>query len=109
MSDNSARQTRTSLRLPAPYLAVLIVKFKENHMDHAAARVEHRNFNALDWISLVLMIIGGLNWGLVGAFDIDLVATLFGSGSAISRVVYILVGLAALWGLAIFRHGSAGR
>jgi uncharacterized protein len=35
-----------------------------------------------------LLIIGGLNWGLVGAFDIDLVASLFGSGSTMSRAVY---------------------
>jgi uncharacterized protein len=78
-------------------------------MEHAAAHVGHRNFNALDWISLILLIIGGLNWGLVGAFDIDLVASLFGSGSTMSRAVYILVGLAALWGFAMFRHGGAAR
>ncbi|ANN80253.1 DUF378 domain-containing protein [Bordetella flabilis] len=51
----------------------------------------------LDWIALVLAIIGGLNWGLVGAFNFDLVAAIFGAGSAISRVIYILVGLAALY------------
>ncbi len=54
--------------------------------------------NALDWIALVLLIIGGLNWGLIGAIGVDLVATLFGSGSAISRGVYLLVGLSALYG-----------
>ncbi|ANN68476.1 DUF378 domain-containing protein [Bordetella bronchialis] len=51
----------------------------------------------LDWIALVLAIIGGLNWGLVGAFSFDLVAAIFGAGSAIARVIYILVGLAALY------------
>ena len=55
--------------------------------------------NALDWISLVLMVIGGLNWGLVGAMDLDLVATLLGSGTMASRVVYMLVGLAAVYGV----------
>jgi uncharacterized membrane protein YuzA (DUF378 family) len=54
---------------------------------------------ALDLASLSLLIIGGLNWGLVGLFGIDLVATLFGEGSALSRVVYALVGLAALYGI----------
>ena len=54
--------------------------------------------NALDWIALVLLIIGGLNWGLIGAIGVDLVATLFGSGSAITRGVYLLVGLSALYG-----------
>jgi uncharacterized membrane protein YuzA (DUF378 family) len=67
----------------------------------------HRTgFNALDWIALILMIVGAINWGLVGAFSFDLVATLFGSGTTLSRIVYILVGLAGLWGLAMFRHGS---
>ena len=50
----------------------------------------------LDTIALILLIIGGLNWGLVGAFQFDLVATLFGEGSALSRLVYVLVGLSAV-------------
>ena len=54
-------------------------------------------FNVIDWIALVLAIIGGLNWGLVGAFNFDLVATIFGAMSALSRIVYVLVGLAALY------------
>lgn len=52
----------------------------------------------LDRIALVLAIIGGLNWGLVGIFRFDLVAFLFGGQTAaVSRVVYTLVGLAAIW------------
>jgi len=51
---------------------------------------------ALKIITLVLVIIGGLNWGLVGLFNFDLVATIFGEMSAISRVVYTLVGLSAV-------------
>lgn len=53
--------------------------------------------NALDWVAWVLVIVGGLNWGLVGFFDWDLVAAIFGDMSGISRVVYGLVGLAALY------------
>ncbi len=53
--------------------------------------------NTIDWIASILVIIGGLNWGLVGVADFDLVATLFGEASMISRVVYSLVGLAALY------------
>lgn len=53
----------------------------------------------LDMIAWVLLIIGGLNWGLVGAFDFDLVSTLFGAGTVLSRVVYIAVGLSALYGI----------
>jgi uncharacterized protein len=52
---------------------------------------------ALDNIAALLLIIGGLNWGLVGAANLDLVASLFGEMSPLSRVVYVLVGLAALY------------
>jgi len=51
----------------------------------------------LDLIALVLVIVGGLNWGLVGLFDLDLVAALFGVGSILAKIVYMLVGLSALW------------
>ncbi len=51
----------------------------------------------MDIIAAVLLVVGGLNWGLVGALDFDLVATLFGPLTPMSRVVYILVGLAALY------------
>lgn len=53
--------------------------------------------SALDWIALILIVIGGLNWGLVGAFSFDLVAAIFGDMSVIARIVYILVGLSALY------------
>lgn len=53
--------------------------------------------SALDWVALVLLIIGGLNWGLVGAFSFDLVAAIFGEMSIGSRIVYCLVGLSALY------------
>jgi hypothetical protein len=53
----------------------------------------------LNLITLTLVIVGGLNWGLVGLFNFDLVAALFGEGSLLSRVVYVLVGLSALWQL----------
>jgi len=60
-------------------------------------------YGALDWIALVLLIVGGLNWGLVGLFDFDLVAALFGEMSALSRVVYILVGLSAIYAIILGR------
>lgn len=53
--------------------------------------------NILDWVAMVLLIVGGLNWGLVGIFDFDLVATLFGVMTAAARVVYILVGVSAVY------------
>jgi uncharacterized membrane protein YuzA (DUF378 family) len=51
----------------------------------------------LNTLTLVLIIVGGLNWGLVGLAKFDLVATIFGSGSALSNVVYTLVGISALF------------
>lgn len=53
--------------------------------------------SAIDWIALVLVIVGGLNWGLVGIMDFNLVSAIFGEMSTLSRVVYGLVGLSALW------------
>ena len=52
----------------------------------------------LDKIALILLIIGGVNWGLVGIFEFDMVAWLFGGSAAIlSRIIYILVALSAIW------------
>jgi uncharacterized membrane protein YuzA (DUF378 family) len=51
----------------------------------------------LDVIAAVLLVIGGINWGLVGAMGFDLVAALFGAMSPLSRLVYIVVGLAAVY------------
>lgn len=48
-------------------------------------------------LAAILLVVGGLNWGLVGIFNFDLVATLFGNASLLSRIVYSLVGLAALY------------
>lgn len=61
----------------------------------------------LDWIALVLTIIGGLNWGLIGAFDFNLIAVIFGSMSVVSRVIYGLVGVAAIYLIAV--SGRLGR
>lgn len=61
----------------------------------------------LDKIALVLAIIGGLNWGSIGLFGFDLVAALCGgSGSLVSRIVYALVGLAALWCITLLWRGD---
>lgn len=56
-----------------------------------------KNLNAFDWVALVLVVVGGINWGMIGAFNIDLVSSLFGVGSALTEVVYAVVGVAALY------------
>ena len=55
-----------------------------------------KEMKTLNVLTLILIIVGGLNWGLVGAAKFDLVATIFGAGSLLSNIVYILVGLSAL-------------
>ncbi|WAT15749.1 DUF378 domain-containing protein [Xanthomonas fragariae] len=64
---------------------------------------------AINLITLVLLIVGGLNWGLIGLFQLDLVAALFGGQDApLSRVVYTLVGICALWQLVpLFRNNHS--
>ena len=63
------------------------------------------------WLALILVVVGAVNWGLVGLFQFDLVAALFGPASALSRLVYSLVGLAgiALAGIAATSQGSHRR
>jgi uncharacterized protein len=55
------------------------------------------SLKVLDWVSLVLVIIGGLNWGLVGIFQFDLVVFLLGSIPVLVNIVYVLVALAAIY------------
>jgi len=72
-----------------------------------AMREGHSAMSAVDYIAMALLIVGGLNWAMVGLFDVDVVATLFGAGSPASRVVYVLVGLAALY--SIYTAAKMGR
>jgi len=58
----------------------------------------------LNILTLVLLIVGGVNWGLVGAFGFDLVAAIFGAGSLLARLVYVLVGVSALFQITTARR-----
>jgi len=64
----------------------------------------------LNIITAVLLVVGGLNWGLVGLLNFDLVAAIFGQLTVISRIVYIAVGLSAVYQAILFpanlMHGS---
>lgn len=55
----------------------------------------------LDTISLVLVIVGALNWGAIGLFGVDLVSSIFGVGSVLTRIIFSLVGIAGLWAITI--------
>jgi uncharacterized membrane protein YuzA (DUF378 family) len=62
----------------------------------------------MDTLALILMLIGALNWGLVGFFQFDLVAAIFGgAGDVVSRIIYALVGLAGLWGISFLVRRNA--
>lgn len=70
----------------------------------------------MDVVTLILVIIGGLNWGLVGLFEFDLVSAIFGTGAAEtapsslwSRIVYVIVGLSALWQFRVIPKLSSPR
>jgi uncharacterized membrane protein YuzA (DUF378 family) len=56
-----------------------------------------KKLTILDWVVLVLVIVGAINWGLVGLFNFDLVAGIFGSMTWLSKIIYDLVGLAGLY------------
>ena len=59
--------------------------------------VNKNGISGLTWVAVALVVIGAINWALVGLFNFDLVAAIFGPLSALSRIVYVLVGLAGLY------------
>ncbi|NBQ52668.1 MAG: DUF378 domain-containing protein [Proteobacteria bacterium] len=59
-----------------------------------------KNYHTINLIAIVLLIIGGLNWGLIGLFDFDLIGVVF--HEVLSRIIFVLVGLAALWRIALW-------
>lgn len=59
---------------------------------------------SLHTVAFLLVIIGALNWGLVGLFDLNLVTTVFGAWPALVRVVYVLVGLSAVYEMATHKE-----
>jgi len=79
-------------------IIVLLYKYDPIEMRRTAMRSR-----PLDWTALTIVIIGAINWGLIGLFRFDLIATLFGGmESAIARVLYVIVGLAGLYCLSLY-------
>ncbi len=66
------------------------------YSDYPNIRRKDGNMRIIQKIALVLVIIGAINWGLIGLFDFNLVDTLFGVDSIISKIVYILVGISGI-------------
>jgi uncharacterized protein len=76
--------------------------FQTSSLDYSH-EITRQLVKTLDIITFVLLIIGGLNWGLLGLFSFDLVTFVFGEISPLNRVVYVLVGLSALYYAIAFR------
>jgi len=69
-----------------------------------------RRFSAIDILALILVIIGAINWGLIGFFRFDLVAAIFGGQlSTWSRIIYALVGISGLWGISVLAKAGSSR
>lgn len=55
--------------------------------------------NMIDWVAFLLVVVGGINWGLIGFLSFDLVATIFAFAPIVARVIYCVVGVAAVYSL----------
>ena len=53
--------------------------------------------STLDWVAFVLVLVGAVNWGLVGLFNFDLVGAIFGDMSTLSRIIYVLIGVSGVY------------
>jgi uncharacterized membrane protein YuzA (DUF378 family) len=74
----------------------------------AQMREQHRPaLGVVDYIALALLVVGGLNWAMVGLFEIDIVASLFGPRTPFTRLVYVLVGISALYAIYLAARISA--
>jgi uncharacterized protein len=62
----------------------------------------------LDWLFFILLVVGGLNWGLVGLFDLNLVTAIFGEDTTLTNIVYVVVGISALYMLVRSFTGFGG-
>jgi len=63
----------------------------------------------INCIVMILLIIGGINWGLVGLFEFNLVTAIFGGLPILVKIIYIVVGLAGLWGIYILTNKCCGK
>ena len=82
----------------------------EPPVNDLASTVPLMTLSLLDWIALIILIVGGLNWGLVGLLNLDLIGAALGEGSTALRLVNMLIGLAALYGIAFaWRLGGRRR
>lgn len=80
----------------------------EPPVNDLASTVPLMTLSLLDWIALIILIAGGLNWGLIGLLNLDLMGAALGEGSNALRLLQLLIGLAALYGI-VFAWRLGGR
>lgn len=66
-------------------------------METSPEKTKTEERDMVSWIALILLIIGGLNWGLVGLIKLDVVATIFGDMTVLARIIYLLVGISGIY------------
>ncbi|HTH44839.1 MAG TPA: DUF378 domain-containing protein [Oxalicibacterium sp.] len=81
---------------------------ERRHLADRRADAHTSALGAVDWVAMALVIIGGINWGLMGLANIDLVAMAFGEMTEASRVVYVVIGLAALYTIYLCTRLASG-
>ena len=68
-----------------------------------------KNLHVIEYVAVILLIVGGLNWGLIGLFKFNLIDAIFGMMSGISRIIYVLVGVAAAYRLVMWLRSKSAR
>jgi uncharacterized protein len=71
----------------------------ERAVANLGENIMQTKLHILDYVALILLAVGGINWGLVGAFNFDLVASIFGYMAPVSRIIYSIVGLCGIYSL----------
>jgi uncharacterized membrane protein YuzA (DUF378 family) len=86
--------------------------FDRRHLPERRAAVRENQvslMSSVDYVAMALLIIGGLNWGMVGIADVDVIASAFGVDTPVTRLIYTLVGLAALYSIYLAAKMAASR
>lgn len=79
-----------------------LFKYKKQEPFEISCTKRRFVMKTLDYIALILVVIGAINWGLIGFFNFDLVKAIFGNMTLVSRIIYALVGVSGLYALSFF-------
>jgi len=82
---------------------------ERRHIPDRRASAHTSALGAVDWVAMVLLIIGGVNLGLMGLMNVDVIARVFGEMTDAARVAYIVIGLSALYAIYLCARLASGR